>query len=173
MEKKMIIFLLTRLNCLNDVHSLRIELNKLVHTNAVDLVILKFWFTNDKYEGDELLILKCIRRHNSHYTIQQKKKSCLSEFFRQKVSLWPENIFQLVGLGEKIALLPPSFELRLKSQILAILALAACCVQHWTHSRASASVQLASLEFSDPFYEGGSIRKSQWGPGGTIQEHLL
>ena len=48
------------------------------------------------------------------------------------------------------------------------MAFLACCVQQCNHSRASALVQLASLESSDPFYAGSSTRKSLWDPGGTI-----
>ena len=39
----------------------------------------------------------------------------------------------------------------------------ACFVQYCSHSTASTSVQLASLESSDPFYPVGLTRKSLWG----------
>jgi len=77
----------------------------------------------------------------------------------------------LVGRAEKIAFPPLNYDQKVK--FWPFLAFLACCVHHCSHSRDSALVQLASLESSDPFYAGGSTRKSLWGPGGTIQEHLL
>jgi len=100
-----------------------------------------------------------------HYA--KKKKACLSEFFPAKSFV----LTQMVGRPEKIAFPPSNYDQ--KVEFWPFLAFSACCVQHCSHSRACALVQLASLESSDPFYVDGSTRKSLWGPGGTIQEHLL
>ena len=99
-------------------------------------------------------------------TMQQKKMSCLSEFFFGKKFCYDP---------KKIPTWLVSLELRSKSRILAVFGVFGllCTLQHCSHSRTSTLVQLVSLESSDPFYKSGSTRKSLWGPGGTIQEHLL
>ena len=105
---------------------------------------------------------------SNHYTRRQKKRLVWVNFFRQKVFLWSKTNFHLVGQAEKIAFPPLNYD-----QKVEFWPFLACCVQHCSNSRASALVQLASLESSDSFYAGGSTWKSLWGPGGTIQEHLL
>jgi len=65
-------------------------------------------------------------------------------------------------------------KLRSKSRILIIFGVfGLLCTTLYSLSRASASVPLASLESSDPFYAVGSTWKSLWDPGRTIQVHLL
>ena len=66
---------------------------------------------------------------------------------------------------EKIAFPPLNYD-----QKVEFWPFLAGCVQHCSHSRASALVQWASLVSSDPFNVGGSTWKSLWGPGGTIQD---
>jgi len=100
----------------------------------------------------------------------QRKKSCLSEFFSAKCFVVTEKNFHLVGGTGNIAFPPLNYDQ--KVEFWPFLAFLACCIQHCSHSRASALTQLALLESFDPFYAGGSIRKPLWGPGGTIQEHL-
>jgi len=108
------------------------------------------------------------RRKNHHvinYTIQPKKKNesfVWVNFFRQKVLLWPKKNSHLVGRAEKIAFPPLNYDQ--KVEFWPFLAFLAFCVQHCSHSRASALMQLASLESSDTFYVGGSTHKSLWGP---------
>jgi len=99
---------------------------------------------------------------------KKNQKSCLSEFFPAKSTVVAQKEFPPGWSGWKDSIF--SFKLRSKSQIWAIFG---SCVQHSSHSRASALVQLASMESSDPFYAGGLTRKSLLGPGGPIQEHLL
>jgi len=70
-------------------------------------------------------------------------------FFRQKVLLWPKNIFYLVGLAQLIASSPLNYDCKVR--FLPFSAFSACCVQHCGHSRASASMQLASLSLLTPF----------------------
>ena len=70
------------------------------------------------------------------------------------------------GGNEKITFPPLNYDQ--KVEFWPCLAFLACCVQHCSYFRTSALVQLASLESSDPFYAGGSTRKSLCGPGGTI-----
>jgi len=84
-------------------------------------------------------------------------------FFQQKILLRPKKNSHLFGWAEKIAFPPLNYD-----QKVEFLPFSAYCVQHSSHSRASALVHSASLESSDPFYAGGSARKSLWGPGGTI-----
>ena len=99
-------------------------------------------------------------------TLMQQKKVLFEWIFLskkfccdpKKIPSWAENIaFPPLNYDQKVEFWP----------------FWACCVQHCSHSRASTLVQLASLESSDPFYVDGSTRKSLWGPGDTIQEHLL
>jgi len=78
-------------------------------------------------------------------------------FFRQKVLLWPKKVFHLFGLTENIAFPPLNYDGNVGFRPFS--AFSACCVQHCSHSTASASVQLASLESSDPFYGVCSTRK--------------
>jgi len=80
----------------------------------------------------------------------------LSEFFSAKVLLRPKTNSHLVGRAEKIPFLPLNYDQKVK--FWPFLPFLACCVQHCSHSRASALVQLASMELFDPFYSGGSTR---------------
>ena len=101
-----------------------------------------------------------------------QKKYCLSEFFSAKSFVVTQNKFPSGWSGLKDSF--SSLKLRSeKVEFRPFSAFLADCVQHCSHFRASALVQLASLESSDPFCAGGSTLKSLWGPGGTIQEHLL
>jgi len=106
-----------------------------------------------------------------NFSSYHSPETTLSEFFSAKNFVVTQNKFPPGWSGWKVSF--SSLKLRSKSQILAIFAFSACCVQHCSHSGASALVQLASLESSYLFYVGGSTRKSLWDPGGTIQEHLL
>ena len=103
----------------------------------------------------------CMEKYTSRYMPHDvrlhyatKKKSLVGvNFFRQKVFLWPKTNSHLVGRAEKIAFPPLNYDRKVKFWLF--LAVLTCCVQHCSHSRASASVQLASLESSDTFYVGG------------------
>jgi len=70
-------------------------------------------------------------------------------FFRQKVWLWPKTNSYLVGGAEKMALPPLNYDQ--KVEFWPFMAFLACCVQHCSHSRASALVQLTLLKSSDLF----------------------
>jgi len=83
----------------------------------------------------------------THYTMQQKKSIVWVNFFRQKVLLWPKTNSHLVGRAENIAFPPLNYDQ--KVEFWPFLAFLACCVQHCSHSRSSALVQLTSLESSD------------------------
>jgi len=106
-----------------------------------------------------------------HYATTKKKVLCEWIFLGKKFCCDPKKNSYLGGRAEKIAFPPLNYDQ--KVEFWPFLAFLACCVQHCSHSRASALVQLASLESSDLFYVSGSTRKSPWGPGGMIQEHLL
>ena len=77
------------------------------------------------------------------------KKKVLFEWNFSGKKLWPKNIFHLVDRAEKIAFPPLNYDQ--KVEFWPFLAFLACYVQHCSHSRPSALVQLASLESSDPF----------------------
>ena len=106
------------------------------------------------------------------YTMQEKKKVLFEWiFFGKKFCCGPKKNSHLVGRAEKMAFPPLNYDQKVEFWLF--LAFLTFCVQHCSHSRASVLVQLDSLESSDLFYAGGSTRKSLWGPGGIIQEHLL
>ena len=86
-----------------------------------------------------------------------QKKSCLSEFFSAKSFVLISKKFRRSRFGQSDGFLP--LTIRLKNQILAVFAFSACSIRHCSHSRPHESVHLASLEFFDTFFTGGSTRK--------------
>jgi len=92
-------------------------------------------------------------------------------FFRQKVLFWSKKICDGVGLVKVIAFCHLMYVW--KVEFWPFFAFPACCARHCSLFRPPASVQLASLESSDPFFTGGSTRKHLMGSGSGCEDSRI